>query len=65
MFYLLSISKIKSEDVKSSAYDDFLAYYKRDHSLQVNDLDDLTGKLLFKFGCLSKNCDQVNKIFIL
>jgi hypothetical protein len=62
--FLLCMSEIKSEDVKSNAYDDFLIYYKRDHSLQVNDLNDLTGKLLYKFGCLSKNCDKVHLYFI-
>lgn len=54
-----SENKLVNDDQTSNAYNDFLAYYKRHHTLQISDLNDLTGKLLYKFGCLSKNCDQV------
>ena len=43
----------------STAFDYLLTYYSRHSALETVDLNDMIRKLLYKFGCLSQNCDQV------
>jgi hypothetical protein len=46
----------------SVAFDDFLKHFWRQRSLEINDIDEVTRKLLINFGCYkysSTSCDQV------